>query len=126
MVKHGGHFLTAPLQNTSFIYLTIPFQHDTIQTQPTTTEPNMSLFPQKTIFIGFCFLIVAWIFTSLAKCASDDKDAIEASQSSQSSRWDLSNRESVNCAEKKQGARPACWRPADWQAYCSNTGSCRR
>lgn len=47
-------------------------------------------------------MIVAWIFTSLAKCASDDKDAIEASQSSQSSRWDLSNRESVNCAEKNK------------------------
>ncbi len=32
----------------------------------------------------------------------------------------------VNCAEKKAGSRPACWTTNDWQAYCSNTGSCRR
>ena len=35
-------------------------------------------------------------------------------------------RKSVNCAEKKQGSRPACWKPQDWDAYCTNTGNCRR
>jgi hypothetical protein len=34
-------------------------------------------------------------------------------------------RKSVNCAEKKQGSRPACWNENDWQAYCQNTGNCR-
>ena len=31
----------------------------------------------------------------------------------------------VNCAEKKQGSRPACWTSNDWDAYCVNTGNCR-
>jgi len=31
----------------------------------------------------------------------------------------------INCAEKKQGSRPACWTTNDWQAYCQNTGNCR-
>jgi len=31
----------------------------------------------------------------------------------------------VNCAEKKQGARPACWKSHDWDAYCRETGNCR-
>tara|TARA_R100001510_G_C7604820_1_gene170301 strand:+ start:217 stop:597 length:381 start_codon:yes stop_codon:yes gene_type:complete len=126
MVKHGGHFLTAPLQNTSLIYLTNQTEHDTLLSQPPSTESTMTIIDQQTIIIGFGILLGAWAMLCIGQCASDEKDAIEVSQSTQSSRWDLSSRESVNCAEKKQGARPACWKPADWQAYCSNTGSCRR
>lgn len=111
MVKHGGHFLTAPLQNTSLIYLTIPFQHDTLQTQPTTTEPDMTE-DSITRFMGI-FVLVLFSLLAIEGCTSEPENKPPY-------------QENVNCAEKKAGSRPACWTSNDWQAYCSNTGSCRR
>ena len=80
----------------------------------------MTIIDQQTLIIAFGILLGAWAMLCIGQCASDEKEAIQAETST------LEPRKRVNCAEKKQGARPACWKPHDWQAYCSNTGNCRR
>ena len=70
-------------------------------------------------FIAFGILLSAWFMLSLANCASGDDETTESSPKFQRD-------ESRNCADKHNSARPACWKAADWQAYCSNTGNCRR
>lgn len=60
------------------------------------------------------FVAAALTMTIGNACTSDASEEIP------------SYRKGVNCAEKKQGARPACWKSHDWDAYCINTGNCRR
>lgn len=73
------------------------------------------------IVLAIGIIVASTMTLMVAECATSTADATETITSV----LRYSPPKGVNCAEKKQGARPACWKSHDWDAYCENTGNCR-
>ena len=79
----------------------------------------MTINDQAAAIVAFGIMFAAWFMLTLANCVSGDDDTTQSPSK-------YHRDESRNCADKHNSARPACWKPVDWEAYCSNTGNCRR
>jgi len=81
----------------------------------------MTIDDQHTFIVALGILLSAIMIMMVAECANGGETTDETT-----SFLTYSPPNGVNCAEKKQGARPACWKSHDWDAYCRETGNCRR